>query len=505
MKVGTKLTIAQALPLTLLIIGFGYLDIRRSSERYRDELRREGRAITRTVQLAIQDALRDRQLRDVEKLVDEITGFERVLGLRLFNPEGRMAYQSEILRSQTFTSGEALQHVLATREPAETRRTINGEWVVTYIVPLEAPNGTLYGAVQLIQLESFVKEDARATRRSIIALTIVMVVVSSLTLILGTNSIVGRPVARLVGNIRSLQFGTRTRRLTLTGDDELSRLAQEFNAMIDRLESAHTSLQVEQNERRQAELRYRNAERLAALGQLAAGLAHEIGTPLNVIGGRTDQLLRRARPDEPLARNLRIISDQINRITRIVREMMGFARISEPVVAATPLGSIIESVLDFVAERLATARVQIQTEVPLDLPPVVADADQIYEVVLNVILNAADALAPGGKLRIQIEPVTAVHPDQPDGPRRFQVLRFEDNGRGIPPDIVGRVFDPFFTTKRVGQGSGLGLSVSYGIVREHGGWIEVQSQPGQGTRVSVYLPVDGPVRPDATPPMELET
>ncbi len=121
MRVGTKLALALAVPIILLIAAFGYVDIRRSSERYRDELRREGRTTTRTVQLAMQDALRDKQLSDIQHLVDEVTGFERVLGLRLFDQNGTMTYQSEILKSQAFTGREALVQVLTTHEPAETR------------------------------------------------------------------------------------------------------------------------------------------------------------------------------------------------------------------------------------------------------------------------------------------------------------------------------------------------------------------------------------------------
>lgn len=503
MRIGTKLTLALSIPVVLLIAGFGYLDIRRSAERYREELRSEGRTITRTVQLAMQDALRDRQLKDVQHLVDEVTGFERVFGLRLFDPAGHMTYQSASLVSQSFRGGDALRQVLVTRKPLETRRTINGEWVVTFIAPLEAPDGTLYGAVQLLQLESFVKEDARASRNAIVALTVGIILVSSLTLFIVTHYVIARPLRGLVENIRALQLGGRSRRLPVQGGDELAGVAEEFNVMVDRLESAHASLLAEQRERRQAELGFRNAERLAALGQLAAGLAHEIGTPLNVIGGRTDLLIRKQPQGDSLNRNLRIIAEQINRIARIVREMLGFARISEPRLAPTAVGDVLRSVLEFVEQRLEQSGLRATVDIPPGLPTLRADADQLYEVFLNLVLNAADAMGRDGRLQVGAHAFTGAHPERPGTVGEYLVVEFLDDGEGIQPEHLGRVFDPFFTTKSVGRGSGLGLSVAYGIVQEHGGWIDVQSRPGAGTRVAVYLPREplataAPVAPATT-------
>ncbi len=125
------------------------------------------------------------------------------------------------------------------------------------------------------------------------------------------------------------------------------------------------------------------------------------------------------------------------------------------------------------------------------MPRAPADPDQLYEVFLNLILNAVDAMQPGGILEVSAREIARSHPDEPDGPREFLAVQFADNGRGILPEDLGRVFDPFFTTKGAGRGSGLGLSVSYGIVREHHGWIDVESEPGRGTLVTVYLPVGG--------------
>ena len=344
--------------------------------------------------------------------------------------------------------------------------------------------------MQLLQLESFVQEDARASRNAIVALTIAIIIVSGLTLFVVTLSSSPTQSVASSENIRALQLGGHSARLPVRGGDELAGVAEEFNVMVERLESAHASLLEEQRERRQAELGFRNAERLAALGQLAAGLAHEIGTPLNVIGGRTDLLMRKQLQGEALNRNLRIISEQINRIARIVREMLGFARISEPRLKPTEVGVVLRSVIEFVDHRLEQSGVRCVVETPPGLPPVPADPDQLYEVFLNLILNAADAMPRDGLLTIGAESIARPHPERPADPAEFLAVRFQDNGQGILPENLGRVFDPFFTTKGVGRGTGLGLSVAYGIVQEHGGWIDMDSRPGQGTRVTVFLPLE---------------
>jgi two-component system, NtrC family, sensor kinase len=257
----------------------------------------------------------------------------------------------------------------------------------------------------------------------------------------------------------------------------------EFNGMAERIEAAQEQIVREQEERRRMEAGLRNAERLASLGRLAAGLAHEIGSPLNVISGRAETLQRWVPGQEPAQKSLRIIAEQIDRIARIVRGMLDFARGRESRLQPTDITAEIRKVLDLLEYRLDEAGVRVACDLPATLPLVVADGDQLNQVFLNLVTNALDAMPQGGTLTI------AVRTDDkaPDG----LVISFEDTGTGILPEDIDRIFDPFFTTKEVGHGTGLGLSVSYGIVREHGGSIEAASPPGGGARFTVRLPVAG--------------
>jgi two-component system NtrC family sensor kinase len=492
MKVGTKLFLALAFPIVFVMAGFAYLDQRRSADLLREELAREGRAVARTTRAAIEDYLRDQDLADVRDLVEQITGYERVLGVRVFDAAGTVRYQSSTLEAFPFTNLEALHRAIGGRKLVETRRTIGKEPVVTFISPLLSPDRRLVGAVQVLQLESFIDEDARASRNFTILLTCVMILATGAILLTVTRVTVGRAVDELVASFREVGSGDLRARVPVRHRDEFAHIAREFNRMCERLEAAQHALVQEHEERSRMEARLRAVEHLAGLGRLAAGLAHEIGTPLNVISGRTEALQRKLHGIEPAERNLGIITAQIDRITRIVREVLDFARGREPKFASTGVPAIVQKVLEFLEQRCSECGVRVETDLQNDLPEVRADADQLHQVFLNLAMNALDAMPDGGILRVVGRVVEQAHPEEPDSTvRPFLEVEFEDTGRGISGQDIDRIFEPFFTTKEVGKGTGLGLSVSYGIVREHGGWMHVSSESGLGSRFTVGIPVTG--------------
>ncbi|MGE5175920.1 MAG: ATP-binding protein [Hyphomicrobiales bacterium] len=500
MKLGSRLIVSLAIPLTVLILVLGLLDQAGNRERSRDEVAREGRAIARAVQIAMQFALRDRQPEDVRALIDRIAGYEHVLGLRLFNADGSLAYESGTLRGQPMPDSTSLRDVLARHTSYEARLVERDGPKVTYLVPLVSRAGTLFGAVEVFQLESFVTQEARVRRTSIALLAGSTLLVVVLILMVAVRWNVTRPIETLAQSFREVGAGGPSRRVPIRRHDELGRLTEEFNAMCDRLETARRSLLEAQEEQRRMEARLREAERLAAIGKLAAGLAHEVGTPLNVISGRTEALLRRGVGGEAGARHLEVISGQIDRIARIVRGMLDFGTPRRPVLAPTDLGEVLGNVLELLEGRFEERGIAVGFTAGDPLPAVLADADQLQEVFLNMAVNAVDAMPRGGALSIELGAETR-RPDRAagdgvasDAPRRYVSIAIADTGDGIPAENLGRIFDPFFTTKEVGQGTGLGLSVAYGIVQEHGGWIDVTSEVGRGTRVTVHLPEQGAER-----------
>ena len=230
-------------------------------------------------------------------------------------------------------------------------------------------------------------------------------------------------------------------------------------------------------ERKLAEEQLRRTERLAELGTLAAGMAHEIGTPMNVILGRAEHLLQRAA-DERVRKGLEIIIVQIERITKIMNQLLTFARRRPLERRPMDLRRTITDCLDVMQERIAQHGIKVEHVWAADLPSAYADPDQMSQVLLNLIINAIHAMPDGGTMKIGLQ--------RDDKGVRLTVA---DTGCGIPPQDIPKIFNPFFTTKEVGQGTGLGLTVVHGIVREHGGSIDVESEAGCGTMFSIVLPV----------------
>jgi signal transduction histidine kinase/HD-like signal output (HDOD) protein/ActR/RegA family two-component response regulator len=234
----------------------------------------------------------------------------------------------------------------------------------------------------------------------------------------------------------------------------------------------------------QINLQLLQTERLAAVGQLAAGAAHEINNPLAIISART-QLLENRETDEKKRKDLHQISEQIERISSILQSLMGFARPNAPQVTKVDLNALLIKIIGLVESIFHTHRIPIVQQLPPDLPLILADANQLEQVFLNLIINAQHAMEKEGGVLT----VTSVF--MPDG-KRISVS-VKDTGSGIAPENLSRIFDPFFSTKSEGKGTGLGLSTAYGIVTNHYGEIKVVSELGRGTEMIVILPVSTPV------------
>jgi signal transduction histidine kinase len=226
--------------------------------------------------------------------------------------------------------------------------------------------------------------------------------------------------------------------------------------------------------------------KLAAVGELAAGVAHEINNPLTSIIGFTRLLLEDLPADDQMRADLEIIDREAARTRRIVRTLLDFARTSDPVLASSDLNGLVEEAVMLVCTRSVLTQVSLQQNLS-PLPPVMLDSNQIKQVLVNLLNNALQAMPDGGRLAV----ATRLTESEIDGvDRQMAAVYVSDSGAGIPPENLGRIFDPFFTTKEVGQGTGLGLSVSYSIVEKHNGRIEVESVPGQGSTFIVLLPIN---------------
>jgi two-component system sensor histidine kinase HydH len=237
----------------------------------------------------------------------------------------------------------------------------------------------------------------------------------------------------------------------------------------------------EQVRQRSAELQHtqrraRAAEELASVATLAAGLAHEIGTPMGVIRGHAE-LLESSVSDEKGRWRLKTITGQIDRISGIIHALLNLARPREPVREPTDLAGVIDSTLTFISEKLRRRGIEVERKIDT-VPSVIGDGEKLQQVLLNLYLNAADAMAEGGTLSVSLG-------ENSDG---WAEIRVGDTGAGIPENELEHIFEAFYTTKESGQGNGLGLVVTHSIVADHGGTLRVESEPGVGTEFRIALP-----------------
>jgi len=293
------------------------------------------------------------------------------------------------------------------------------------------------------------------------------------------------PLQALIRAAQRISQGEMSEPITIESRDEIQLLANEFERMRKKLLESYSTLELKIEERtkalRDAQFQISHQEKMASLGLMAAGIAHEIGNPLTSISSMA-QLIKRKERDEVLNEYLNTILSNIDRISKIVRELVDFARPSNYETALFNINDIIIHAVNIVKYDRRARHLKIDLDLYPDLPPVFLVSDQILQVFLNILINAVDALGEDRRL-ISVKSQTR---------SGLIFIEFKDTGSGIPAENLNKIFEPFFTTKQVGKGTGLGLSVSYGIVKNFNGKINVESKPGIGSTFTVILPVAQP-------------
>lgn len=359
-------------------------------------------------------------------------------------------------------------------------------------VPLRVA-GTWTGALELSESLKAQRAYLESSLRRMMATFASLALMSGLVAMGLGVVFVGRPIRLLVEKARRVGDGEFEGRLELRQNDELGELAREMDTMSAGLASAQARVAAETKARTLALDQLRHAERLTTVGKLASGVAHELGTPLNVITVRA-AMIAEGEVEGVEARNgARIIREQTERITRVVRQLLDFARRGTPDKTKHDLVAVVERSVALLTPLAKKAGVELaidRSELPLtaNIDPV-----QIQQVLANLIMNGIQAMPSGGQLKIELYRANAEAPPDLQGVVVPCVaVDVIDGGAGMDAATLSQAFDPFFTTKNVGEGTGLGLSVAYGIVREHGGWISAASTPGQGTRFTVFFPEPTP-------------
>ncbi len=292
------------------------------------------------------------------------------------------------------------------------------------------------------------------------------------------------PIRVLQQGVQEIGQGNLEHRLDIRSDDEIELLGFEFNRMAERMQRTQEQLQkrgkeLEQrvNQLRRLQAQLMQSERMAATGELAAQIAHEINNPLGILKNYVGIAKLLMAEDDPNKENMKILDQEINRIAGIVRRLLKFAKPGMEDIQSVQINQVIEELLALLRGQLFRRKIEVEADLSENLPEVSVSTDQMRQVLLNLVKNAEDAMPEGGKLSIRSRY------------RKGQVeIEIADTGCGIPPEDIKNIFEPFYTTKGV-KGTGLGLSVSYGIVKNYNGEIRVESEQGGGTTFTIQLPV----------------
>jgi signal transduction histidine kinase len=356
-------------------------------------------------------------------------------------------------------------------------------------------DGREVGALQISEPRDMERAFVRATglRTSLTTLALAgmaAAVVMGLTFVL-----IGRPVRLLRAKTQRIASGDLTGALGLTQQDEIGDLGRDIDQMCTDLSSARQRAEDESRKRVQALEQLRHADRLASVGTFASGIAHEMGTPLGVVLARARLIEEDGALPRGTTGSAKIIAEQVERMSRIIRQLLEFARSGprsgdglEPAPQPVDVRALTRASAALL-QPLAQKK-QVKLVVDEGGPLLVrGQSGLLQQVLLNLLMNALQAMERSGEVSVSSAATDAAPPAGVEAqPGRYVRLRVDDQGPGIPPEALPRVFEPFFTTKPVGEGTGLGLSVTWGIVREFGGWIEVSRAPGAGARFDVYLP-----------------
>ncbi|MDR7544423.1 MAG: cache domain-containing protein [Armatimonadota bacterium] len=382
------------------------------------------------------------------------------------NPDGSRAIGTRIAE-------DVYQRVAVEGQPWIGRAYVVTNWYIAAYEPLRDLAGQVVGILYVGVLEQKYVD----LRRRTVGVFLAIVLAGALTSAAVAYRIsrgVSSSVTQLVSASRQVADGNLDARVHLRTNDELQDLADNFNRMAAALKERNEQL------KDFAQRKIRESERLAIIGQLSAGVAHEINNPLQGIITYAHLLLEKAPPDSPLRASLQKIVNQADRCRDIVRGLLDFARPQTPQKRPTNVNALLQECVSLVENQALFHNIEIEKSLQPNLPSAYLDPSQVQQVFMNMIINAAEAMDGGGRLRLatRFDPAEAIIE-----------VEITDTGHGIRPEDLERIFDPFFTTKGLGHGTGLGLAISYGIVKEHGGSIAVESEVGKGTSFFIRLPV----------------
>ena len=492
MKLAIKLSSLLILGMVGLLGINAFLAVRRETAFFRADMEHDAKLLGHAMRTLVADVWSTNGEERALQLIDEANREEDILQIRWVWLDGtggdnfRPRIEKSVLENVANGAEVSMQ---------DPEGRYDGQ-LVTYVPVSIGDNrpGALELSESMSQLQTY--------RRRMIARSAGMMggllAVSGLTITVLGTLLIGHPLGRLAERVRRIGQGDLQSELHLKTRDELSELATALNRMCCDLASAQELARSESDARIAALEQLRHADRLATVGRLASGIAHEVGTPLNVISARAKQIENASTSSSDVRNHAKIVGRQSERIATIIRQLLAFARPGRRAREQADLCQLAQKVILLLEPLAAKHHVTLlPVECTTPKPAAIVNRAQLEHVLANLVDNAIQAMPNGGEIQTRVGTRRVRSPWEEDAAEDvYAFLAVEDHGTGIPLEFLSKVFDPFFTTKEIGEGTGLGLSLAFGIVREHQGWIDVDSEPSKGSCFTVFLPTSDAQQPE---------
>ncbi len=491
MHISTKLTLSLTTIGFVTFIGYGLYNLSIERQDLTRENSQQTQLLGKSLQIAIEHAIRDKQLEDIEELLKGLEQIEADLKVRVYDQQGKaFPDASDYFYSNGFQN--KLHEALKKEKNEQFFYPLEDPEYITLLLPLQNKHGEKLGILAVARTLKEMHRDLDSTRHDLIISSIAFILIAVPVCAFICLIYIGWPLKRLIGGMTRIREGDFAPLPLKNQQDEIGVLLTAFNVMATELENARRKLEEEAQSRRHVQSALREADKLITIGQLSAGLAHEIGSPLQILTGRAEHLLLCAEHPEEVIRHARILASQTERITRIVQQLLEFTRRRPPHFTHCDLRLPVNAVLNLLEYEALQKQVKLSFETADDLPLVFADIDGIQQIVLNLITNALSATASGGHIVVCVVtvPTPGTSVQEETTVTETVQLTVSDDGCGMPPEVMKHVFEPFFTTRHQQGGVGLGLAVARSIVIAHNGTIKAESSPGLGSTITILLPAE---------------
>jgi hypothetical protein len=437
--------------------------------------------IANTIERSLSNAMLDGKSSEVQHILEAVGGYHNIQEVKIFSPNGVILKSSKRSMIGRPVDPSIEKWFLEGRFKKPIKRRDEGVFSVLFPIDNDLRcyrchgsivklNGILTVDVSMAQTQQKVAELTKTMFLWALGITAMLAISLSLFL----TRFVTNPIQELIATMERAERGLEAR-VEIKSSDDIGSLGEAFNSLLSKLERARRRVEKYHFEQ------MKRADRLASIGEMAAGIAHEIKNPLAGIAGVIQVLKKEMPADEPKHAILEEVLSQVERMDKAVRNLLSFARPPEPKMSLVDINEMIGKLLDFLAPQFAKQRIATECKLAAGVPWLTLDPDLIQQALLNIALNAIQSMPNGGIFTVETGSVSP----SAESPGSISIT-FADSGKGVSPDNLNRIFNPFFTTRQ--QGTGLGLSITQRIIEQHNGEISVRSDEGKGATFTITLP-----------------